>query len=526
MIRTLVSLAGMVLTAALISLAGQAPGQLSLSGAVINSATGAPVPYAAVALLPKGGDTQTDATGAFQFSHLQPGNYVVMAGKTGFAAVEGQEDGFEISLTASREKLVLSLTPLSVIRGRVTDSEGEPVEGATVIAMQSKIDFGRRRITVVNAVRTNDRGEYRVSQLRAGQYLIKISGQASHRGYYGDNAPHQEAQESFAPVFFGGSREAAGAALLRVGAGADVRADVPVTSQAGHNIRGRIVNYTPHRTAALRLSSGDEDLGQTAESLEYATGRFEIHGVLDGAYCLRAYQSGDDEELLFAERNIEMAGRDLEGVTLTLGTAPSLKGTVRLETAQDGPAPDVSIYLEAQDALLAMSYEHGHRKSSEIRDGAFEIASVLPGKYWVTFEAGEGQYVASARAGNTDLLAGEELVVSAGATPEIEIVLGADGGSVVGAIAPDAAGSAELMALLVPESCNRPAHIADANEGGFVFSDVAPGKYRLYAWKSLVDVEYSSQAVLCALARGGLPVEVEARREAKVKLQKLSEEPK
>jgi protocatechuate 3,4-dioxygenase beta subunit len=526
MMRTALFAAGVALSTAFAALAQPADGQLSLSGTVINSATGAPVRYAAVGLLPNGITTQTDAAGAFQFSHLAAGDYVVKAAKSGFVPVEGEEEGTELSLTESRENFVVRLKPLAAIRGRVSDSSGEPVEGATVIALRSGIEFGRRRYRMASMAVTNDRGEYRIAQLLGGRYLVKASGNTSYQAYYGDRAPPPETVETFAPVYFGGSHEAAGATLLAVQAGAEGRADFAVTLQAGHSIRGRLANYRQSASATLQLSSGDEDLGLTASSLELATGRFEIRGVPDGAYRLRAYQLGDDDRLQFAEQPIAVAGRDLGDVILSLAPAPTLKGTARVEGAEDGTAPYLYAYLQPQDALLASSRNYANWRSSPVKDGIFEIPSVLPGKYWITFQPGVGQYAASAQTKSSDLLATQELVVNAGAAPEIEVVLRTDGGSVAGSIAPAAVGSEELVALLAPESCKRPVQVADVDQGGFVFPGVAPGSYRLYAWKRSAPVECGTQESVCALAHGGVRVEVEAGRETKVQLQSLSEEPK
>jgi hypothetical protein len=289
-----------------------------------------------------------------------------MAAKAGFTAADGHEDRYEVSLSASREKFALWLTPLSSIRGRTTDDAGEPVEGATVLAVQSRIEDGRRRNQMVNAVATNDRGEYRITRLPAGRYPVKASGQFSRSSYYGDHAPPPTAQESFAPVYLGGSREVAGATTVALPAGAEARADFSVTLRPGHRIRGRIINLKPHNNADLQLSSGDEDLGINSSSLELATGRFEIEGVLDGAYRLRVYQRSD------------------------------------------GQNP---------------------RVSGKVSDGTFEIPSVFPGKYWVSFMTEDGLYISAARAGDTNLLATQELVADNGAAPEMDIVLRADGGA-------------------------------------------------------------------------------------------------
>jgi hypothetical protein len=520
------ALAGAALVAAVAALAQQDSSPVSFSGTVMNANTGAAVPYARVVLLPEGSETTCDAGGVFQFPQVLPGEHMVTASKTGFTLVAGHEEGYEVPLSASLDKFRIWLAPLSAIRGRITDGDGEPVEGATVVALASTIESGRRRNrTVSNPAVTDDRGEYRIGLLTPGRYLVRASPKSSQRHYYGDDAPPPEARENFGPAYWGGSREAAGAAAVQLQPGATARADFSVTLQPGHRIRGRIANLRPHTTADLQLSSGDDDLGTISNSLELVTGRFEIDGVSDGAYRLRAYQPGGGGHLTFAERDVVVDGHDVEGVTLTLAEAPSVKGTLRVDGPWDKPGPFFLATLETQDAFLAMREGQGQLSSGEAKDGAFEIPSVVPGRYWISLGAGNGLYVSAARAGDTDLLATQELV--AGAGTGIEVVLRTDGGGISGTIHAEAAGDSDLAVLLVPETCDRPVRVTIARaELGFSFQGVAPGSYRLHAWKERAEVEYGSREALCALARGGTPVEVKAGEVAKVELQGLSEEPK
>jgi hypothetical protein len=476
-------------------------------------------------LVPSGNETQTDAAGTFRFPNVEPADYTVMVTKTGFIPVDGHEDGYRVALTASREKYELRLAPLSSIRGRITDDEGEPVEGVTVLVLRSRVDAGYRRNQVVNTVETNDRGEYRIGLLQAGAYLVKAGGQSSQTPYYSGYAPPPGTREGFAPVYFGGSPDAIGATLLPLQPGVEARADFSVTLQPGHSIRGRITNLKPHSTADLQLSSGDEDLGVTRSSLELVTGKFEIRGVLDGMYRLRVYQRIDDDVLLFAEQNVVLSGHDVEGVTLTLGHAPAVKGKLRIEGKWDKPAVGFSAILDAQDSFFTLRIDQKQRVSGQVADDSFEIPSVLPGKYWASFRTGYGLYVSSAYAGDTDLLSTPELVATTGIAPELDIVLRADGGGLSGTIV-DAVGGAAVV-VLVPESCNRPAQATRAErDNGFSFSNVAPGSYRLHVWKETAEVEFESPNTRCVLARSGTPVEIKAGDVAKIQLQKLSEEPK
>jgi hypothetical protein len=160
-----------------------------------------------------------------------------------------------------------------------------------------------------------------------------------------------------------------------------------------------------------------------------------------------------------------------------------------------------------------------------VTEGTFEIPSVLPGKYWVQFAARQDAYVSSARAGDRDVLAAQELVVGPGAAPELDVVLRTEGGSVSGALPGGAGKGRPLVVLLVPESCDRPASAQMAAPGGdFFFPAVAPGNYRLHVMPASAEVEFGSPGALSALAQSGTPVEVKAGQATGVQIEKVSEE--
>lgn len=523
------SLALVLAASAITALAGStsqsAGGAFSLAGTVVNRLTGAPVRYARVSLYPAGQHQQveTDAAGGFKFSHLEPGSYNVSAVKVGF-----EQAGESVELDASQENLVIRLTPLSSLRGKVIDQEGEPVEGVVVVALRSEVEGGWRRNVVAGNAKTDDRGQYRIGQLSAGRYLVQAAGHHELSPYLGDDAPAPKTRDTFAPVYFGGSRDQASATWVPVQPGADARADMALTLQPGRRIRGRIANLKPYTQAVLQLLRGQEDLGLNHCSLQLATGDFEVHDVLDGSYRLRVLGVGNEGQPLIGEQNVQVAGRDVEGVSLTLGPGVPVKATVRIE----GPADEsltqalagFVLRLDAGDELRALGLHHF--QSDAAVDGVFGIEAAIPGEYHAEFEVEGPLYISSARAGNTDLLAAPKFVVSSVASPQIEVVLRADGGSIEGRIAPELEPDDGIWVLLVPESGSRPVEVIGAEEDGtFYFPAVAPGSYRLHAWKDSIEVAYNEPQVLRTLAASGTRVQVRASTETKVQLQTLSEVP-
>jgi len=487
-----------------------------LSGTVVNSVTGLPVRNAQVSLS-SGDETHTDAAGAFRFPNLEPGDYDVRAEKTGFTSTEPQR----VSVRTSKEESVIQLAPLASIRGRVTDEDREPVEGVTIQALEAGATGEYAPNDAASTATTNDRGEFRIPLLTPGKYLVRASGQASQHIYYGSDQLHGT-KEAFASVYFGGARDAGGAAILELQAGTDARADINVTMQPGHTVSGRITNLVPGRVADLQLSSSDTDAGENRNSLELANGRFEITGVLDGRYRLRVWQRSNDNAVLYGDLELVVSGRDVDGIEVTLAGAPTLKGKVRVEGPLDGSKLRVMVSMHAQTLFPSAFHDFSQRAGAGMAGETIEIPDVVPGRYRIAIDiAGDG-YVSAAHAGGTDLLAAGEFVFENRAAPELEIVVRTDSGRVSGTVA---AADTDAVVLLVPESCNRLPGRGIVQAGAFSVFGLAPGSYRLYAWKRPAG-DYTSPQAICELAQGGMAVDVKAGEVTKVQMQKLSEEPK
>jgi hypothetical protein len=114
----------------------------SLSGTVINSITGAPVPRAHVTIRSTGEfqrifGAMTNGEGKFAMTKAPPGHYSFSAEHLGFVMPSSQ-DASPADLTLGpgekKEDLKLTLVPTGAIGGRVLDATGEPVEGVSVTA--------------------------------------------------------------------------------------------------------------------------------------------------------------------------------------------------------------------------------------------------------------------------------------------------------------------------------------------------------------------------------------------------------
>ena len=102
----------------------------TVSGAVTNSVSGAPVPRAHVTVMSgrQRYGVLTNGEGKYSITGLPPSTYMVQVERVGFVWQARSFDGSQLELRAGqKESFDLALTPMGGITGRVLDADGEPV---------------------------------------------------------------------------------------------------------------------------------------------------------------------------------------------------------------------------------------------------------------------------------------------------------------------------------------------------------------------------------------------------------------
>jgi hypothetical protein len=169
-------------------------------GRVIDASTGRPVSGAVVSL--NGGPPRVqgpstpgqpvsppaappqllvDSEGRFAFRQLTRGSYGLQATKPGYASGaygRHRPNGPSRSLQLDDGEKVIDVTikifKFGSIPGTVTDDVGEPVVGASVRLYRRNLVAGRRVLSQIGGVNTDDRGVYRMSSLLAGDYYVML----------------------------------------------------------------------------------------------------------------------------------------------------------------------------------------------------------------------------------------------------------------------------------------------------------------------------------------------------------------
>ena len=158
----------------------------SISGVVVDAASGEPIPGALVTLSP--GTRQrpgqlpaqlTDQKGRFLFSGVLPyDRFALGASKIGyFDGKYGWGNAAALVELKSGEwlrDLTIRLARPAVITGVVRDERGQPIVGGYVRAVARVRAAGSPQLAVGRAVRTDDRGVYRIPDLVPGSYYLQF----------------------------------------------------------------------------------------------------------------------------------------------------------------------------------------------------------------------------------------------------------------------------------------------------------------------------------------------------------------
>ncbi len=479
----------------------------SLSGRVINTATHRPVPQARVFLIgPAQKTAVTNASGAFRFDHLPPAKYSLYPAKPSYRSAVSSP--WAATLGPSQENLVLTLEPTGVLTGRLTDTDGSPLPGVTIAALQRKVDRGWPFWTRLRSVTTDDRGIYRLWDLEPGEFLLEARGWSAGTTMQGEERMSTvRADYGFLPVYTGGVERREDATLLRVSPGEEVKADFRLLLQPAVRIRGKVSQLRDDQSTRVELVDAREQVLATRATINSLTGEFVVYSVVPGHYRLRVTQ-GTGQEKRTAETDVEVGRQGLTDLRLVVHPPAVLQVKVR-PFGEKGSRPteqtDLDFLPGACRVALRNRYGELMAEGSNLEEGKdFSVGPVDPGEYRVDASCTSG-FVSTMDYGGVNLGADGLLRVVAGEEPpRLTLDMQRNNGALL--VKPEGL-KGEQQVLVVPQFAVVQG-VQTLRLQGTWGSELAPGNYLVYVVPP--DFAYRDPQALVTL-RNGKPVRIEAK---------------
>ncbi|HET9220106.1 MAG TPA: carboxypeptidase-like regulatory domain-containing protein [Terriglobia bacterium] len=502
----------------------------SIQGVVINEYSGQPYTEASVELMGVqqgrvlSRTVRTDANGAFRFGDVPPGMgyHLVVTGDRLQPTAHGQRNWnepwvpFNLEPGENLGDIKISVQPLAAIRGRILDNQGRGLMGARVVALRPTWE-PRRVLEASSTQVTNSRGEYQFLSIPAGTYYIRVtpsnSDSAANIMLSSPSRVDQSPQnarlvdkdpEGYPVTYFPSTLHVASAKPVNLPAGGTANdMDITVTRIRTGRVRGTVTrDGKPVNAGQVLLhrhgTASDSNWSRLAEIND--EGQFDLRGVIPGSFTLWT-RVGESDQRLWGRTTVEVQSGETSTVPVKVGMAPDIGGRLSVEGWTEAAEPDftrVSVFLvpdglrPVDASLQRLELNMPSRTAAVSSDGRFTFRGVAPWDYQVivsptTPGASLGRiYAKTVRLNAADLLAGG-LHVAPGLEGQMDITLALDSGGLDGRILDADRGNPETSRIvLVPDDRDRHDRylaVRVSTSGRFQIQGIAPGKYKVFAWK-------------------------------------------
>ena len=513
-------------------------GVYTLTGTVVNSATGEPISRALVHVavpqqVPRGvirregvyiggiggagysdRGTLTDHEGHFKFEGLPPTPTNVTATKPGFFDPDqGRFHMSRVEASPNSPNLILRLVPEAVVTGQIEDPKGEPLEGVEVRVIGTSRVNGRKQFAQQKAVRTDEEGAFRLAELQPGTYYVSAA-LLNRFGFSG------EPKTAYPVTYYPGVAELAEATPVQLAAGERTKLNLTLKETPAIKVTGTVTGHPRGQQVAVQLMNESGDPVSLDERFDSQTGKFEAHIVAAGLCTARADSEDSEQRRLHAEVTFDPASA--KPIEIALIPARSIPVVIVTERTKPAPAEagPVSGSLKTQSAPAWVALHPLDAKHADIFAG-FEMGpngpslvlhDIEPGKYHVEVRPNPSNgawYVKSIFYGSTDLLR-EDLTVTPGQSSNIEVVLRDDSAMLQGSVR-SGDGAARAAVLVVPDSAPLDAKMTLVDgDGTFRIAGLAPGEYKVFAFDRLDGLDSADGSTLERFASKAATVSLHA----------------
>jgi hypothetical protein len=498
-----------------------------IAGTVVSSVTGAPLAQTRVSIA----DTRnrvnmrwmvTNDSGRFEFDRIPPGKYSLVGAKRGFlnGAYE-QHEQFSTAIVTGTEfdttQLVLRLTPMASIEGKVIDEAGDAVRQSQVTLYRENKEMGLARIAAVNRGRTNDLGTFEFAPLPPGKYYVAVSA----RPWYAVHpvADSGDGSSSSTPIvdrsldvaypttYSGGATEADGAVPIEVRGGDHSEVEIHISPVPSLRIVFRVSDDDGQRGGPpprleKRVFDGAE-YNPSSEIRCVAKGFCEMTGVPAGTYIVTMRHPGSQRtSIATSEIDLRNDGQELD--TTRGQPEGSLKLTIQMPQPEGIPKAMRVMLLDKQNRNRTFQEvdANGQATVENLPAGRYSIVIYSPGKPYSVVRT-------SSEAGET---AGHDVNLPAGGTLALTAVLAAGSANIEGIVKRGGKAASGVMVVLIPKESSTREDLfrrdQSDSDGSFRLASVIPGEYTLVAIEDAWGFDWSKPGQLARYAQHGQAITI------------------
>jgi len=488
-----------------------------VTGTVVNSVTGRPIPRALVNLYKTRGAVLTGPQGEFSFDDVPPGPAEIVVRKPGYFSPEPQGQVYPplgASLTYRVEvgpdmlKPVLKLAPGAVISGTILGNDEEPLEGADINVPTVRTIDGQRQVAAAHRGAVSDEdGNFRIAGLAPGHYYVSVKAARVSASVLGTQSEH--GNETYpALIYYPSSNDLPHAAQLNLAAGQHQEVKFALKMVPSFKVAGVIAGAGDRKVINWPgLMDESEESLMTVSRFDRESGAFEFRAVPAGSYWLQVGAADGEGHFSRSYHRIVVhsdqtdlripldPGIDIPVIVQTDFSKPIVRGSCRF-TSPGGEVheSDCSDYPAVRVELRSLEFASivAYSDSGPLK-GPLSVRRVNPGKYTVKAMPMFGGYVQSLRFGSVDLLSEPLVVPEGGSTDAIEVVMRDDSATLKIQVHGEKPGQ-QISVLVFPDPItNTEPRFHAMTQGGEVYAgQLAPGSYRIFAFDAGEEFDYSS----------------------------------
>ncbi len=401
------------------------PGTSSIHGRVIDALSGKPIDGAEVRLIDttveqekkeiagrtvttrsftRSGKTLTGSDGRYGFDGIRAGAYRLLVTHRMYllscmapAAVRGQCDVITVDTDQRVADANTSLTPGGIIRGRVLDKDGKPLEGGLV---KAEVD---QALQGANTATTGADGRFEITSVPPGQLLIRVDPPAGppafHRTMYYPGVPTRDEAQPVT-IEMGGTVEIE----LRL-------RDIPVAT-----VRTTLTGPEGFRVQKMTLINPDTRMLINMKVSE--DGVASVSDLDEGRYAIAVTAAAESGTL--AAYHLIVVGAGDYDVPMQLEPTATVAGRIVVDRGGVPPADSVTVEAHWVNDNLKLDLT-GPETISVAPDGSFTMRGLYGRRQFQLFGLSDEWRVTAVRAGRADVTSGIDL--APGSSTELTIVV-------------------------------------------------------------------------------------------------------